>query len=265
MSDAPVSRLYDRLCRFESGRERTSAYPVHKRLDFGESTPVDIYDWILQTIEVSDGSRILDAGCGVGFGTLKLAAAGNTNVTGISVSSDELERAREYADRSDAAANVEFRQRSFDALGDDRYDLTVAVESLKHSPDIGKTLQHLTARLADGGELVVVEDIFSGTEQGAAVECLKNAWHLTELHRLQHYEDVLGDIEQSDLTPAMRQRRPLWNRIRFFGLGIASVLPGEWGRVAQIFRGGVALEGVYDRGDMRYLALRYRKCTDPSS
>lgn len=266
MSDAPVSRLYDRLCRYESGRERTSAYPVHKRLDFGASTPVDIYDWILQTIKVSDGERILDAGCGVGFGTLKLAAAGNVCVTGISVSSDELERAREYAEKTGAAANVEFRQRSFDALGDDRYDLIVAVESLKHSPDIGKTLQHLTARLADGGELVVVEDIFSGTEQGTAVECLKNAWHLTELHRLEHYTAALGDLEQYDLTSAMRRRWPFLNRCRSAALGaLGALLPGEPGRVAGIFRGGAALDRLYDRGQMSYLALRHRKLAGPSS
>jgi SAM-dependent methyltransferase len=266
MSDALVSQLYDRLCRFESDRERSSAYPVHKRLFFEDGEASDIYDWILQAVELGDGANVLDAGCGVGFGTLKLAAAGNVNVTGISVSGHELERAREYAGKTAAAGNVVFRQCSFDALGDDRYELIVAVESLKHSPDIGSTLQHLTARLADGGELVVVDDIFSGAEEGSAVECLENAWHLTELHRLEHYTAVLGDLQQYDLTSAMRRRRPFWNRCRFGALGVlAAVLPGEPGRIAGIFRGGAALDRLYDRGQMRYLALRYQKRTGPSS
>lgn len=105
------------------------------------------------------GSKVLEAGCGVGAQTVTLARnSPDANITSVDISEDSLQAAR---DRVQAAGftNVAFQQA-------DIFDLPFASESfdhlflcfvLEHLPKPGRALARLRRVLKPGGTITVIE------------------------------------------------------------------------------------------------------------
>ena len=74
-----------------------------------------------------------------------------------------------------------------------RFDLIVAVESLKHSPDIDVTLARLREALRPGGRIVIVDDFFRGDDDDRTARDLVANWELVGLHRAETYTSALGE------------------------------------------------------------------------
>jgi SAM-dependent methyltransferase len=262
VSQSDVGRLYDALHAFEWRHKGRGAYPVHKKLRFDEPGMDDIYDWIVARIALPDRGRVLDAGCGVGFGALRLARIADCHVTGISLSAKEIARAREIAVRMGVADRVEFLCMSFDDLPPGAYDLVVAVESLKHSSNLTRTLRSIQRCLKPGGQLIVVEDVGKGILDVAVAEQLAADWALTSLYTENDYVAVLGsdrcmvvDLSSFVRIGAARRFSPrravLGLLLRFVRANRASAL--------RAYRGGLHLERLYAEGRMAYKAILYRQ------
>jgi SAM-dependent methyltransferase len=98
------------------------------------------------------GKRVLDAGCGAGYGTAELAATAEF-VTGIDRAPDALEFARENY----ALPNVRFDEGTCESLpySEHSFDLVVAFEVIEHLEDWRGFLAEARRVLAQGGQLVV--------------------------------------------------------------------------------------------------------------
>ena len=88
------------------------------------------------------GKRVLDLGCGTGYGSAELSRQAAT-VTGLDVSADAVEFAREKF----VAPGLEFVEGSATevALADSSYDLIVAFEVIEHLKDWRKLLAEATS------------------------------------------------------------------------------------------------------------------------
>lgn len=255
MTIPTVGELYDALHAFEAGRRGVGAYPVHKRLQL-DAPHEDIYDWLAEQLALGDADRVLDAGCGVGFGTLRLAAHGVARATGITLSRREAARASEVAARSAVATRVEFHCGSFDRLAVGAFDAVIAVESLKHSADLAASVRALRAALAAGGRLAVVEDVFDGDQDCARARRVASDWLLPRLYTERDYRALLGAVRVVDLTPAVRRRSRVALAARAAALGsVLPWLPPARAAAWRAFRGGLHLEKLYAAGLVRYLAF----------
>jgi SAM-dependent methyltransferase len=262
-----VEALYDALFALESPRRGPRAYPIHKRLRLDHDVApdidgVDIYDWIAERIDLQGTDRVLDAGCGVGFGSIRLAERGAAHVTGVTLSERELTRGRSAVAASSVSARVELRRASFDDVPEGAFDVVVAVESLKHSTDLRVTLEALVRSLAPGGRLLIVEDVLVGDAGSPSALRLTADWSLTKLYGEADYVEGLGEhgYRVVDLTAVV----PLGNRVllacKLAILGFVLALAGrERAAGLRAFRGGLHLERLYAAGAMRYMALLYRK------
>jgi SAM-dependent methyltransferase len=98
------------------------------------------------------GKRVLDAACGVGYGSAILAPTA-AHVVGMDID----EAAIEYARERYAAPNVEFRVGDLLApeLDDASFDVVCSFETLEHLPDGEAFLGHIARCLRDDGVLVV--------------------------------------------------------------------------------------------------------------
>lgn len=100
--------------------------------------------------KLDDTKKILDIGCGRGYGMLKFSELGCTNVSGLTLSKQDADAARERG-----FDTVE-EDMSFQSAADETYDVLFARHSLEHSPYPLLTLLEFYRILKPGG-LVYIE------------------------------------------------------------------------------------------------------------
>ena len=115
----------------------------------------------LQCIPIAAGDRLLDLGCGNGWGArwMRAAAGPSGSAVGIDVASEMLDRARS---QSEGIGGLEFERAAFDELpwDDDSFDHAFSMEALYYAPDIGSALSSVSRVLRPGGTLTMCIDFY---------------------------------------------------------------------------------------------------------
>jgi SAM-dependent methyltransferase len=107
------------------------------------------YRWAGALVE---GKRVLDAGCGTGYGSELLASQGAAEVVGVDVDADAIDAASRSDSRRATFAAADLRDLPAD-LGE--FDAVVCFEVLEHIGEPEVALDRLAAVLRPGGILVV--------------------------------------------------------------------------------------------------------------
>jgi 2-polyprenyl-3-methyl-5-hydroxy-6-metoxy-1,4-benzoquinol methylase len=244
-TEKDISQLYNTLFQLEAKFKKEEAYPIHKKLYFTENY-TDIYDYLVSTINCSE-KIVLDAGCGVGYGSFLFAKNKAKTVTGISLSEEEIKRAKETKTHL-KIENCTFEVRSFDAISS-KFDLIFCVESLKHSLNIQKSIAHLLSSLSEKGQLILVDDFFD-TKETSMSKQLQADWLLNELLSEKHLEidTTIFNIKSEDLTSMMKQKSTFKIQIQllFFSFFKKNSL------YKKLFKGGILLDYLYTQKQMKY-------------
>ena len=267
MSSKDPKPIYEKLVGFESGKKEKSLYPIHKKLNLPRTADgadqQDLFDYILNNFHFKEGIRILDVGCGVGFGLIQFSQRLKCKGVGISISPKEIELARQNADQLGLEEQCEFEVKDFDSPIATKFDLILAVESIKHSANLSKTIANLTDCLNPGGKFILVED-YAHSSLKANDKDLKDYmkyWNLTNYYSKKDFEDVFhnsqnNNLEWIDLTDYVIHKNPLLLDAIHFGLKITSSIPlGKLAAISKIYYAGTALEKLYKRGLMSYQIL----------
>lgn len=260
MKMTPAS-IYEALFSFEKHRDKkNNGYPIHKKLNFAEANLNDIYDLILDQFDFKAGARILDAGCGVGFGSMKIAQHNDLDVTGISISQAEIHKARENAQLNELSDRLHFEHCSFDDMSEGNFDYIIAVESLKHSLDLGASLKSLENCLNPNGTIIIVEDFYQQQKVTNAGQTLMKDWSLVDLFRVSDFSKHLKKEKLIDLTDKM-PKKSIWSlRLKSLMFGLLSINPVSQNRkVYRIFRGGILLDILFAQKLMKYELFVHKK------
>jgi SAM-dependent methyltransferase len=159
------------------------------------------------------GKDVLDAACGVGYGTALLAERAR-EVVGLDVDGDAIA----YARRRYAAANVEFREGDVVELDlpDDSFDVVCSFETIEHVSDADAFLQQVRRVLRPGGVFLV-----STPRADETVERPENPFHTVELSRAD-FEALLGrhfgEVELYGQRRLQTRRHRLLQRVDVLGL-----------------------------------------------
>ena len=131
------------------------------------------------------GKRVLDAGCGAGYGADYLAALGAKSVLAVDISPDAIAFARDRY-RQD---NLEYRVASLAEPGTitGKFDVIVNFEVIEHLPDQDKFLDEVVKLLADGGIFITSTPDRTAYLHDTAV----NPYHTREFD-LREFEELLG-------------------------------------------------------------------------
>lgn len=118
-----------------------------------------IMDRIIGCIQPPLGAKVLDAGCGVGDHTARLARKGYACV-GIDISPTILQKATEKIACLGLSDRVRFVCQALEdlSLGGDRFDVVHCRGVLMHIPDWKSALHSLCAALKPGGHIVILEN-----------------------------------------------------------------------------------------------------------
>jgi 2-polyprenyl-3-methyl-5-hydroxy-6-metoxy-1,4-benzoquinol methylase len=107
------------------------------------------YWWAAQ---FAPGRRVLDAGCGIGYGSNMLAEAGAAEVQGVDIAEPVIEAAAQGAGPGVIFTTGDVAALDLDA---DTFDLVVCFEVIEHVEDTDAVLDELARVLAPGGLLLI--------------------------------------------------------------------------------------------------------------
>jgi SAM-dependent methyltransferase len=190
------------------------AYPERIVPDETSAGPLAIHEKRYRfALPYCTGKHVLDAACGVGYGSALLAetAAG---VVGIDLS----EEAIAYARSRYARANVEFVVDDLQSpsLDDRSFDVVCSFETLEHLPDRDAFLHHVARLLRDDGVLVL-----STPRANETTESPDNPHHFVEYSR-RDFEKLLGryfdQVELFGQHRAQTRRHRALQRLDVLGL-----------------------------------------------
>jgi sterol 24-C-methyltransferase len=174
-------------------------------------------DLLAQRLTLTAGSRVLDAGCGVGDVASRLGEVHGLHVTGIDFQGQDVEEARRRATRRRLGDQLEFHQMDYAALtfADGSFDGAYTLETLVHSDDVERVLAGLYRVLRPGGRLVHFEysrspkDRTSDYDEQFMTE-INQVAAMPAFQRLEHgvLEQLLTDagfvdVQSQDITARM--------------------------------------------------------------
>jgi SAM-dependent methyltransferase len=124
--------------------------PDALRGEMVEAEHLGRYHW---AAAAAAGRSVLDVGCGTGYGTAVMAAAGAARCTGVDVAEEAVAQARERF----GADGVEFVRGDATALpfGDAEFDLVTCFEVIEHVGEQRAVIAELARVLRPGGVMLI--------------------------------------------------------------------------------------------------------------
>ena len=128
--------------------------------------------------QIGEGDRVLDAGCGLGGGSLWLANKRRARVTGIALGTDQILLARREAKRRSLDARTQFIVADFMMLpfAAGSFDVVWAHESVCHAQDKSAFFRETARVLVTGGRLIIADFMLRQRLQNRKDKLLLEQW-----------------------------------------------------------------------------------------
>ncbi|MGW1072260.1 methyltransferase domain-containing protein [Streptomyces sp. NPDC002537] len=150
-------------------------------------------DYLIESLDPKEGQRLLDIGCGTGRTALKAARQRGVEVTGVSVSKEQIAAANRLAGEHGLTDRLTFEVADAMRLPyeDESFDCAWAVESLCHM-DRAKALGEAWRVLKPGGDLMVLESVVTEELTEAETALFETVYAANVPPRLGEFFDLVG-------------------------------------------------------------------------
>lgn len=199
-----------------------------------EQAQLQLIEHLANLAQITPGAEILDIGCGFGASSLYLAKRFGASVTGITISSVQVEMARQAA--AEKNLNARFLLMDAEAMTlDEKFDVLWSIESISHYQD-RQTFFAAAAHLLKPGGVFALTDWFrkedltpaetrkyiQPIEEGMFVELLPLADYEAFLHsnglRILHREVLNEQCARTwDLSLEIIANKKLWALAASYG------------------------------------------------
>src|SRR2546421_405241 len=157
---------------------------IYERLSLSDESMIASYAEHIQryqfALEYCRGKRVLDAGCGTGYGSHFLASNGATSVLAVDISREALNE----ADHNYRLKNLRYQIRNVESLCEEpslreQFDVVVNFENLEHLQRPSQLVEGAAATLKRGGTFITSTPNGAISERGANGTLL-NIFHVKE-------------------------------------------------------------------------------------
>jgi len=239
---------------------------THRKQDRYQAQ-IDLIDQLLRWAQIDQATAIVDAGCGIGGSSLYLGDRYQAQVSGVTLSPAQAERATERAVAAGMGDRAQFLVA--DVLNtpfpDEHFDFIWSMESGEHYPDKGQFFRECDRLLKPGGRLLMATWCHRSTDSLAGSLTESEQQHLQWLYQVYHLPYVLSvpeyaqlaqqagltQIQTTDWSDAVA---PFWDDVitsAFNWDAIAGLLKTGWPTIQGAFALGLMRWG-FQRGLIRY-------------
>ena len=161
---------------------------------------------VAKQVGVTSKDCVLDAGCGVGGSSIFLAIKYGCNVTGITVSAQQVRYAREYAKIHNVNKLTTFIVADYTHIpyGENSFDIIWAIESVCHATNKMNFLKEAYRLLRKGGRIIIADGFQSkypltGEEQALLKRSFRG-WGVSALEIDTAFYDSLKKLKFRHIT-----------------------------------------------------------------
>lgn len=177
----------------------------------------DYLDYTIQSAELHDGQKILDAGCGVGGPASYFASKLDVTIEGITISQKQVEKSKAVISEKTLKGQVNICQGDYHKIdeiyGENQFDRILFLESFGHSSNQTLLIEKAFAALKPGG-ILYIKDLFRrehpNAEDGAKIDRIINEinkayrYNVADLHEVLRTVRRLNFILLSLKTPEVK-------------------------------------------------------------
>lgn len=177
----------------------------------------DYLDYTIQSAELHDGQKILDAGCGVGGPASYFASKLDVTIEGITISQKQVEKSKAVISEKTLKGQVNICQGDYHKIdeiyGENQFDRILFLESFGHSSNQTLLIEKAFAALKPGG-ILYIKDLFRrehpNAEDGVKIDRIINEinkayqYNIADLHEVLRTVRRLNFILLSLKTPEVK-------------------------------------------------------------
>lgn len=216
---------------------------------------------------ITAGTRVLDAGCGVGGSSIWLSRERGAHVLGLTLDPGQVTLARRFAgERGATTCAFAVADYADSGLAPGTFDVVWMLESLCHAADPRRALAHARSLLAPGGRFVCADFFAGGGGPDCAAMC--RGWVLPSLRTAGEIAALLAEVGftevvSSDLTPRVLPSAEVMKRVAFeevMRLEVSAAAAGteRRERYADHFYASIAAAAGLRSGEITYASLTAR-------
>jgi cyclopropane fatty-acyl-phospholipid synthase-like methyltransferase len=163
----------------------------------------DYLHYTMQSAELKDGQKILDAGCGVGGPASYFASRLDVEVQGITISEVQVEKSKEILSGKNLKGSVNIQQGDYhkmdEIFGKEVFDRVIFLESFGHSGNQVLLIERAYSVLKPGG-ILYIKDLFRrehpSVEDGKKIDAIVDAINQGYCYNVADLNEVLSTMRR---------------------------------------------------------------------